>query len=415
VAGQVVEPFTDAGMSLVPVFLSQTEVSEYYRDFSNRTLWPLYHDAVRPPEYHRHWWRTYVSVNRRFAEAAAEALAPNGTAWVHDYHLQLVPRMLRELRPDATISFFLHIPFPPQELFSQLPWRRQILDGLLGADRVGFQTQIGAENFTALARRFAGAKGEGARFEHEGTRVRVEANPISIDTKIYQDTADDPRVRRRARLLREELGERKVILGVDRLDYTKGIDVRLRAYAALLDRRPELAREAVLVQVAVPNREKVEDYADIRHQVEQLVGEINGRYGEPGRVPVHYLYRNLPLDRLVANYLAADVMLVTPLRDGMNLVAKEYVTCRTDETGVLILSEFTGAANELTEALLVNPHDLDGVANALDLALRFPEGETRRRMRALRRTVLANDVHAWARRCLGQGGRCPGPLSEVLA
>jgi len=397
VAGTVPEPFVHDEIEQRPVPLSQEELDGFYYGFSNNTLWPLYHDAVRTPEFHRHWWRPYVAINRRFAEAAAAALRPGDTVWVHDYQLQLVPGMLRELCPDLRIGFFLHIPFPPVELLAQLPWRRQILEGLMGADLVGFQTRLGARNFTQAARRFAPAQGSSHRLEFRGRSVQVGAFPISIDVQNFETLAADPEIRARADMIKRELkGARRIFLGVDRLDYTKGIDIRLRAFETLLDTNRSLMKEFVFIQVAVPSREDVSDYASMRARIEQLVGRINGAYSEPGMVPVQYLYRSLPTDELVAYYMAADVMAVTPLRDGMNLVAKEYVATRLDDSGVLVLSEFTGAAKELRGALLVNPHDIDGVAAAFDAALQLPRAVAHRRMRTMRRIARKHDVYSWA-------------------
>lgn len=390
-------PFTHDGIHIRAVPISADEIATFYEGFSNSTLWPLYHDAVRRPEFHRSWWWRYVEVNRRFAEAAAKALGPDGTVWIHDYQLQLVPGMLRELRPDARIGFFLHIPFPPVELFAQLPWRQQLLEGLLGADLVGFHTKNGVQNFIRTCKRYGEVDGTTTTLAYKGREVRVGPFPISIDVGEFETRASDPQVIQRAAQLRQMLGDwRKVILGVDRLDYTKGIDIRLKAFNELLQQKLRTANDCVFVQVAVPSREQVGEYADLRSRVEQLVGHINGEHGEAGMAAVHYLYRNLPFDELIAFYLAADVMMVTPLRDGMNLVAKEWVTCRRDNTGVMILSEFTGAARELTQALLVNPHDIDGLSSTLNAALSLPEEEQKRRMIAMRRVVKRNDVFHWA-------------------
>jgi len=401
------EVIADEEMRLHPVRLSADDVAEYYEGFSNATLWPLYHDVIVKPIYHREWWERYVDVNRRFAETAAKAAAQGATVWVQDYQLQLVPKMLRELRPDLTIGFFLHIPFPPVELFMQIPWRTEIVEGLLGADLVGFHLTGGAQNFLILARRLLGAStsrgavGVRSRFGevHIGSRtVRVGAFPISIDSANLDRKARDRAVRRRAREIRAEIGNpRKILLGVDRLDYTKGIDVRLKAFAELLADGRVKRDDTVLVQLATPSRERVESYQILRQDIERQVGHINGEYAEVGHPVVHYLHRPVPRDELVAFFVAADVMLVTPLRDGMNLVAKEYVACRSDLGGALVLSEFTGAAAELRQAYLVNPHDLEGVKDAIEAALNQSEEEGRRRMRIMRRQVLTHDVDRWAR------------------
>ncbi|GFG74300.1 alpha,alpha-trehalose-phosphate synthase (UDP-forming) [Mycobacterium botniense] len=401
------EPIVEDELRLYPVRLSAEDVAGYYEGFSNATLWPLYHDVIVKPIYHREWWDRYVDVNRRFAEATSRAAARGATVWVQDYQLQLVPQMLRSLRPDVTIGFFLHIPFPPVELFMQLPWRTEIIEGLLGADLVGFHLAGGAQNFLFLARRLIGANtsrgavGVRSRLGEAqvGSRtVRVGAFPISIDSSALDQRARDRRIRRRAREIRAELGNpRKILLGVDRLDYTKGIDVRLKAFSELLAEGRAKRDDTVLVQLATPSRERVESYQILRNDIERQVGHINGEYSEVGHPVVHYIHRPVPRDELIAFFVAGDVMLVTPLRDGMNLVAKEYVACRSDLGGALVLSEFTGAAAELKQAYLVNPHDLEGVKDAIEAALNQPVEEGRRRMRALRRQVLTHDVDRWAR------------------
>ena len=401
------EPIVAEDLQLHPVRLSAEDVAEYYEGFSNATLWPLYHDVIVKPIYHREWWNRYVEVNRRFAEATSRAAARGATVWVQDYQLQLVPKMLRELRPDLTIGFFLHIPFPPVELFMQLPWRTEIVEGLLGADLVGFHLPGGAQNFLILSRRLVGANtsrgsvGVRSRLgevDLDKRTVRVGAFPISIDSGELDHKARDRDIRKRAKEIRAEVGNpRKILLGVDRLDYTKGIDVRLTAFAELLAEGRVKGDDTVLVQLATPSRERVESYQKLRDDIERQVGHINGEYGEVGRPVVHYLHRPVPRDELIAFYVASDVMLVTPLRDGMNLVAKEYVACRSDLGGALVLSEFTGAAAELRQAYLVNPHDTEFVKDAIEAALNQSGEEGRRRMRALRRQVLVHDVDRWAR------------------
>ena len=400
-------PIEQDDMHLVPVPLSAEDVANYYEGFSNATLWPLYHDVIVKPIYHREWWDAYVTVNRRFAEATAKYAAEGATVWVQDYQLQLVPKMLRMLRPDLTIGFFLHIPFPPVELFLQMPWRTEITEGLLGADLVGFHLPGGAQNFMILARRLVGANtsrgsvGVRSRFGEVdvGFRtVKVGAFPISIDSTSLDHQARSRSTRQRAREIRAELGNpRKILLGVDRLDYTKGIDVRLHAFSELLAENRAKRDDTVLIQLATPSRERVDSYIEMREDIERQVGHINGEYGEVGHAVVHYIHRPVPRDELIAFFVAADVMLVTPLRDGMNLVAKEYVACRSDLGGALVLSEFTGAAAELRQAYLTNPHHLEGVKDAIEAALNQTPEEGRRRMRALRRQVLAHDVDRWAR------------------
>lgn len=412
-------PFVHDGLKLHPVPLSTEEFRDYYEGFSNATLWPLFHDVVMPPVFDRSWWQAYQRVNRRFAEAAAEVSAEGATVWVQDYQLQLVPSMLRELRPDLRIGFFLHIPFPPVELFMQLPWRTEIVRGLLGADLVGFHRPGGAQNFLWLARRLAGfepSRGQvGVRSRpgvvQVGDRtVRVGAFPISIASSELDKLSRTKEVQQRAKKIREELGNpRKILLGVDRLDYTKGIDVRLQAMHELLAEGHFTTDEVVMIQIATPSRERVEHYKQMREEIEREVGRINGEFGQVGRPAVHYLHTSVDRKDLVAFYSAADVMVVTPLRDGMNLVCKEYVASRHDLGGALVLSEFAGAAAELTSAFLVNPHNLDGVKDALLAALNMDQAEGRRRMRALRRQVLTHDVDRWARSFLEALGT---PLSS---
>jgi trehalose 6-phosphate synthase len=315
--------------------------------------------------------------------------------------------MLRNLRPDLTIGFFMHIPFPPVELFMQLPWRAEIIDGLLGADLVGFHLAGGAQNFLYLSRQLAGADATRAavgvrsrlgEVRLDGRTIKVGAFPISIDSADLDRTARNRDIRRRAKQIRAELGSpRKILLGVDRLDYTKGIDVRLKAFSELLAEGRVKGDDTVLVQLATPSRERVDSYRILRNEIEQQVGHINGEYAEVGHPVVHYLHRPIPRDELIAFFVASDVMLVTPFRDGMNLVAKEYVACRSDLGGALVLSEFTGAAAELRQAYLTNPHDLEGVKDAIEAALNQDPEDGRRRMRALRRQVLTHDVDGWAR------------------
>jgi alpha,alpha-trehalose-phosphate synthase [UDP-forming] len=388
-AGPEAGSFEADGLHLVGIGLSEDEVRDFYEGFCNATLWPLYHDVIAPPVFERRWWDAYVAVNQRYARAAASQAAPGATVWVHDYQLQLVPRMLREQRADVRIGFFNHIPFPAYEIFAQLPWRRQVVEGLLGADLLGFQRRTDASNFLRACRRAARltTRGPAARVsDAAGHReVRAAAFPISIDFAQLNEIAQREEVKKRARAIREALGEPDtLLLGVDRLDYTKGILHRLTAYGELLN-EGRVGSGCVLVQVASPSRERVEAYRALRDEVAEL-----------GNPPVHYLHQSYPREEMAALYLCADVMLVTPLRDGMNLVAKEYVASRYDEGGALVLSEFTGAADELAGAFLVNPHDIEGLKDAIVRAASITPAEARRRMRAMRRRVREHDVARWA-------------------
>jgi trehalose 6-phosphate synthase len=408
------EPFETGGMSLIPVALSAAEVAEYYEGFSNDTLWPLYHDVIAAPSFLREWWEAYKTVNRRFAERTAEVAEHGAVVWVQDYQLQLVPKLLRDARPDLTIGFFNHIPFPSYGLFSQLPWRTQIIEGLLGADVVGFQRDADAGNFAQAVRRLKGFATKGNRItvplvdpggrlpspvrDSAATRTVVARKfPISIDAPYYRDTAKRDDIRARAREIRADLGNPKTImLGVDRLDYTKGIRHRLLAYGELLAEGRVKPEDVLLVQVASPSRERVQSYMDLRDEVELTVGRINGEYSAIGHQAISYHHRSYPREEMVALYLAADVMLVTALRDGMNLVAKEYVAARFDNAGVLVLSEFAGASDELKRAVMVNPHDIDGMKEAMLVAIEMPKSEQAQRMRSMRRRVFEDDVEKWS-------------------
>lgn len=398
-----VEPFEFEGTQLVPIALSSDEIEKYYEGMSNDTFWPLYHDVIAEPRYRRVWWDTYVRVNRRFAEAAAAVAAEGAMVWVQDYQLQLVPRMLREARPDLTIGYFHHIPFPAYGLYSQLPWRRQVVEGLLGADVIGFQRVADAGNFARAVRRVLryDTKASGISVPNEDGTSRTalaKAFPISIDAESYIELARRPDIQARAAEIRAELGNpKRILLGVDRLDYTKGIRHRLKAFGELLHDGRISVEDVTLVQVASPSRERVEAYVQLRDEIELTVGRINGDFDTMGHTAIRYLHQAYPREEMVALFLAADVMLVTALRDGMNLVAKEYVATRIDHRGVLVLSEFAGAADELPSAVRINPHDIDGMKDAIMRAIEMPSAEQGRRMRALRKRVIEYDVARWSR------------------
>lgn len=399
-------PFESGQTSFHPVMLSETQVAEHYEGFSNSTIWPLYHDVIAPPQFHREWWRTHRAVNELFARQAAQVAARGATVWVHDYQLQLVPQMLRDLRPDLTIGYFHHIPFPGYELFAQLPWRAEILAGLLGADVIGFQRTSDAHNMlAAVSQNFShpvSKRGVQVPSESAGPgsyrSVTVAAYPISLDFVSIDQMASRPEIADRSKTIREELGSPKTIfLGIDRLDYTKGIGHRLQAFGELLAEGKLSAEDAVFVQLASPSREGVDSYQQLRLDIEAQVGRINGEFGHLDRPAIVYLHQNMAREEMMALYRAADVMVVSPLRDGMNLVAKEFIAARGDEVGVLLLSEFTGAADELTEAVLINPHDIEGVKKAMLQAIAMPRTEQATRMAALRQRVRRHDVRHWAK------------------
>ena len=408
-AGEAADPFDADGMSLYPVRLDQEDIERFYEGFSNATLWPLYHDVIVAPEFHRGWWDTYLSANRRFAETAAPVASPGGTIWVHDYQLQLVPQMIRAKRSDVRIGFFNHIPFPSVELFSQLPKRNSILRGLLGSDLLGFQRESDSLNFVSAVRKLLGYHVEGMTIFVPGLgaapvrEVEVQTFPISIDSAAVSALTEDPEIRERAIQLRRDLGNpEKVVLGVDRLDYTKGIRHRLKAWGELLDDGSIDPHETVMIQVATPSRERVEAYRQLRDEVELIVGRINGEHAPIGRPAVSYQHHSFNRRDMTALFMAADVVLVTALRDGMNLVAKEYVASRPDLHGVLVLSEFAGAADELRAAVMVNPHDIDELKSATLRSLAMPAEEQEEAMRSLRHQVMEHDVQAWAHNFLQQ-------------
>ncbi len=405
------------GVRMHTVALSPEDLRDHYEGFANATLWPLYHDAVEQPQHHRRWWEAYQRVNQRFAEATAEVAEPGGVVWVQDYHLQLVPGLLRALRPDLRIGFFLHVPFPPPELFMQLPRRAELLRGMLGADLVGFQRVQAAHNFAQLVTRVLELPATDRRIGIDDRVVRIGAFPVSIDTAEMAALAARPDVAARAHRLRQDLGDpRQVILSVDRMDYTKGIEQRLKAYSELLASGDVKVRDTVLVQVAMPSRERVGQYQILRERIEREVGRINGEFGRVGEPAIHYLTQPFDRAELAALYRVADVMAVTPLRDGMNLVAKEYVAARVDDTGALLLSEFAGTAAELSQAYLVNPHDLEGLKQGLRAALRADPADTTQRMRAMRAHLHQHDIRAWARsylRALDEGGALISRLTST--
>jgi trehalose 6-phosphate synthase/phosphatase len=378
------------------VDLDQRDVEGYYDGFSNAVIWPLFHYLLDRIPLRSQNWDAYRRVNQRFADAVVDEMQPGDVVWVHDYHLMLVPGWCASGGPDARIGFFLHIPFPAPEVFRILPWRRELLMGVLGADLAGFHTPSYVRHFAAAVRAQCGLDASHDRVRVDGRTVRLGHFPMGPDVEQFQRLTLAPEVSEETARIREESRGRFLFLGVDRLDYTKGIPRRLIAFERLLQREPEPARQGAAHQLAVPSREGVREYASFRKQVEELVGRINGAVGTLDSVPIHYLHRAITPEQLTALYCAADAMLVTPLRDGMNLVAKEYIAARADEDGVLLLSEFAGAAEELGEAVIVNPYDENGMADSMAHAMAMGQAERTARMRALRRRVLAHSVNDWA-------------------
>ena len=397
----------------VPVWLSPDDVKQYYEGFANAVLWPLFHYRVDQLPEQIGFWDAYERVNERFADEVAARWQPGDVVWVHDYQLMLVPQMLRRRVPDARIGFFLHIPFPASEVFRTLPYRDRILEGLLGADLVGFHTASYLRAFASSLLLVLGIAANVDRVRVGTREVRLGVFPMGVDAGSFAALAARDDVAARVAELRGG-DDCALLVGIDRLDYTKGIPRRLLAFEKLLRDHPSLAEKVRLIQVAVPSRTDVAAYRAFRNEVDALIGRVNGAFGTPRWVPIHYIYRGLAEEEVVALYRAADVLVVTPLRDGMNLVAKEFVASRSDEEGVLVLSEFAGAASELAEAILVNAYDIDRTAEAMRRALTMPGAERRVRMRALRRRVRRYDVHSWVRSFLQVLGES-GPRAELSA
>ncbi len=381
---------------LYPVHLSKGEVNGYYHGFCNKTIWPLFHGFPQYTIYNEKWWEAYKKVNEKFLNVVTEVAKPGDIIWIHDYHLMLLPNLLRKEMPETKIGFFLHIPFPSFEMFRLLPWRRDLLEGVLGADLVGFHIYDYVQHFLQCVHRLL-------RYEHELGKVivkdrvvKVDAFPMGIDFSKFTNAANSPEVEKEVEKIRKKLGDKRMILSIDRLDYTKGIPLRLEAFDLLLDKYPEYIGKTTFVLKLVPSRTRVEHYVQLKRQIDELVGKINGKYGDIDWTPVQYIYRFLPFEKLVALYRVADVALITPLRDGMNLIAKEFVASKTDGKGVLILSETAGAAFELGEAIIVNPNNKEKVAEALKEALEMSEEEQIDRNRAMQERLKRYSVEKWA-------------------
>ncbi|MFX1520012.1 MAG: bifunctional alpha,alpha-trehalose-phosphate synthase (UDP-forming)/trehalose-phosphatase [Promethearchaeota archaeon] len=360
-----------------PVYISQQDIESYYEGFCNKTVWPLFHYFTQHTKYDEVTWKRYKQVNKEFFDAIMKVIEPGDAIWVHDYHLMLLPKLIREEIPDATIGFFLHIPFPSFEVFRLLPWRKEILNGLLGADLIGFHTFDYVRHFNSSVGRLLGYESTFGQITVDNRVIKVDTFPMGIDYERFANAVLESEVQEEIKQIRNEVGERKIIFSIDRLDYTKGILKRLESFDLFLDKNPEYEEKVTLILVAVPSRTGVEEYELLKKQLDELIGRINGQHGKIGWVPVWYLYQFLPFRILVALYYLADVALITPLRDGMNLIAKEFVATKIDgnraKKGVLILSEMAGAARELGEALIINPNDKEEIANALKEALTIPE------------------------------------------
>jgi len=379
-----------------PVFLSKKQFENYYQGFCNKTIWPLFHYLPLNTVYEDRFWQNYKQVNQLFCDELIKLAKPGDYIWIHDYHLMLLPQLIREKLSKPKIGFFLHIPFPSFELFRLLPWRSEILNGLLGADVIGFHTYDYVRHFLSSVCRIVGLEHSLGKLNIDNRIIKVDAFPMGINYKKYSQAPNEPAVQQEVKKIRQKVGERKIIISIDRLDYTKGIIQRLEAFDLFLSQNPKYRGKVTLIAVAVPSRTRVEDYMTLRNELEQLIGRINGEYGAIGWVPVWYFYRSIPFERLVAMYHIADVALVTPLRDGMNLIAKEFVATKTNGRGVLILSEMAGAASELGEALIVNANDKAVIAQAIKEALEMPLLEQVERNRAMQRRLSTYTVSRWA-------------------
>lgn len=396
------------GYGLLPISLREKLVKDYYWGFSNETLWPLFHDLLDRARFSREYWQAYCEANQKFAEAASKAAGKDGLVWIQDYHLMMTAKYLRQARTRPVLAFFLHIPFPAADLFLRLPWRDEFIDALLLYDVIGFQTERDRRNFLQCVRTiYPESRISGNRrlsiVERRGERAVVGSFPISIDYEAFRKLSLSEDVVRMATELRTRMGDRKLVLGVDRLDYTKGIPYRLKAFDLALQKYPEIRSRVTLVQVVVPSRTHVPEYAEMKREIDEMVGRINGKYTVAGWTPIHYIYRSLPRPELVSLYRASDVALLTPLKDGMNLIAKEYcASCSNEEAGVIILSEFAGAAVQMRQrALVVNPYHVEHVADQIYEACFMPAKEKRERMQRLQSQVRKNDIYRWSEQFLG--------------
>lgn len=379
-----------------PVFLSQRDIERFYHGFSNKTLWPISHYFTQYANYNNDFWEAYKQVNELFSKAVIEIAKKDDIIWIHDYHLMLVPKLIRERLSEATIGFFHHIPFPSFEIFRLLPWRKEILEGLLGADLVGFHTYDYARHFLGSVHRLLGYEHTLDQISTDDRIVRVDPFPMGIDYERFSKANQESLVQKEIDRFRKKIGDSKTILSVDRLDYTKGIPQRLEVFNMFLERNPEYKEKVIFILVAVPSRTQVEHYRLLKKQMDELVGRINGKYGTMGWSPIWYLYRFLPFNTLAALYSIADICFVTPVRDGMNLIAKEYLATRNDMKGVLVLSEMAGAARELGEAIIVNPNNNEEMIKALEEALAMSEDEKIEHNKTMQKRIQRYTVYRWA-------------------
>ncbi|WP_425392874.1 bifunctional alpha,alpha-trehalose-phosphate synthase (UDP-forming)/trehalose-phosphatase [Ekhidna sp.] len=378
-----------------PVFLTEKEIEDYYEGFSNETLWPNFHYFNQYAVYDESFWRAYQLVNRKFAESIEAVLEDGDTLWIHDYQLLLLPQLVREIKPNVSIGFFLHIPFPSYESFRLLPWRRELLQGMMGSDFLGFHTYDDMRHFLSSVNRLAGIGNTNGKITVGNRPIMADALPMGIDYEKYAEAAAHPDTLAREVRYRTSLGDVNVILSIDRLDYSKGIPQRLLAFERFLMEYPEFNGKVSLLMVVVPSRDRVPKYAQLKEEIDLLVGRINGKFSKMDWTPIHYFYRSFPLNALSAFYRMANVALVTPMRDGMNLVCKEYIASKLDKKGVLILSEMAGSSKELSDAILINPNDMDAMVRAMREALIMPEEEQQRRMDIMQQSLKRYNIHSW--------------------
>ena len=380
-----------------PVFLSSEEIEDFYEGFSNETLWPNFHYFNQYTVYKEELWLAYQRVNQKFAEILSEELEDDDTVWIHDYQLLLLPQLIRAISPNATIGFFLHIPFPSYESFRLLPWRRELLNGMLGADFLGFHTYDDMRHFLSSVNRLAGLGNSNGTIKVKNRLIKADALPMGIDYEKYAASAQDPETLAREARYRKSIGTVKLILSIDRLDYSKGIPQRLRAFELFLSKYPYFKERVSLFMVVVPSRDSVSKYKQLKEEIDLLVGRINGQFSKLNWTPIHYFYRSFPLPALSAFYRISDVALVSPMRDGMNLVCKEYVASRLDKKGVLILSEMAGASKELSDAIIVNPNDIHQLVEAMHKALTLPEELQIESMTSMQKSLKRYNIHAWVK------------------
>lgn len=381
--------------SMKPVFLTEQDVEEYYLGFSNQTLWPAFHYFIQYIQYDENHWKAYKKANKKFTDAIIEELEPGDIVWLHDYQLLLVAQYLREQFPDITIGFFQHIPFPSYEVFRMIPWRRELLNGMLGADYLCFHTYDDMRHFLSAVHRLAGYNYTRNEIQLEDRLVIVDSSPMGIDYNKFAANAVTPETIERAERYRKTLNTPKLILSVDRLDYSKGIPKRLIAFELFLEKYPQFLENVSLLLVVVPSRDAVPSYKQLKEKVDELVGKINSKYGRIDWTPIHYFYRSYPFDALSAFYRICDVAMITPMRDGMNLVCKEYIASRHEQDGVLILSEMAGSAKELSDALLVNPNDIPGMAKTLRKALEMSTEEQKQHVKIMQQSIKKYNIFNW--------------------